>query len=117
MPKSLSVQRLAAFNRQAGRCYYCKAVMWLDQPHKFAAKHSISLKEASRFQCTGEHLIARQDGGKNSHENIVAACRFCNQRRHKRKSALSANAFKVHVSRRTTRHKWHPRKLHHVINL
>ena len=66
MPCSIAKRRLAAFNHQEGRCYYCGLPMWLKQPAKFTAKHKISEGAASRFQCTSEHLKARQDGGTNS---------------------------------------------------
>ena len=115
MTKNLSVPRLAALKKQSGRCYYCQAPMWIGKPNGFAKKHSISLKQASRFQCTGEHLIARQDGGKDNRKNIVAACKFCNQSRHRRKKAPNAGEFKMHVSQRLARRKWHPKELHHVL--
>jgi len=31
---------------------------------------------------TAEHLVARMDGGKDTRQNIVAACRRCNEMRH-----------------------------------
>lgn len=32
--------------------------------------------------CTADHLIIRSDGGRTTEDNIVAACRECNNRRH-----------------------------------
>jgi 5-methylcytosine-specific restriction endonuclease McrA len=32
--------------------------------------------------CTAEHLVARMDGGRDTRDNIVAACRRCNAARH-----------------------------------
>ena len=63
MSSKFSKQRLAAFKKQFGRCYYCGSPMWQDNPKEFAIKHVISKPEATRFQCTAEHLLARCDGG------------------------------------------------------
>ena len=76
MPQSLSKSRSLAYKRQKGRCYYCRAPIWLENLADFAAKYKITDRQAVRFQCTTEHLKARQDGGTNTRENIVAACRF-----------------------------------------
>jgi len=76
MSRNISKQRLAAFKKQSGKCYYCGSKMWLKNRKRFALEHDISEIEASRFQCTGEHLLAKSDGGKNSYKNIIAACFF-----------------------------------------
>jgi 5-methylcytosine-specific restriction endonuclease McrA len=60
-------------------------------------------------------LVARQDGGKDTAENIVAACWFCNSRRHRRTSAMAPEAFKKLVSKRKKLHKWHPQQFHHML--
>ncbi len=86
--KSLVKPRSIAFTRQAGYCFYCSQPMWSENPHEFASKHKITLGQAKRFQCTGEHLQAHQDGGSSKQHNIVAACLFCNQKRHQRKEPL-----------------------------
>lgn len=57
--------------------------MWESDPESFARHHGISSATAKRFQCTAEHLVARQDGGKDTAANIVAACAYCNHGRHK----------------------------------
>lgn len=88
MPKSLARARTVAYTRQSGGCFYCALAMWLDNPLEFASKYGITLGQAKRFQCTAEHLEARQDGGTAFQSNIVAACRFCNQHRHRRKNLL-----------------------------
>jgi len=41
----------------------------------------------ARNRRTAEHLEARCEGGADSTDNIVAACRFCNGRRHRAKVA------------------------------
>ena len=108
MGKSLSRFRLEAFRRQAGRCYYCTAPMWLEDAESFAQTHSITFRAARWLQCTAEHLHARCDGGPDSADNIVAACRHCNSKRHwRRKVALSATAYLRLVRRRLTQGRWH----------
>lgn len=54
--------RIAAFEAQQGRCYYCGQPMWLSDPEQFAEAHGIPLKQAALLQCTAEHLRARWSG-------------------------------------------------------
>lgn len=81
--------------------------MWQDSAEAFAAKHRISLAQAQQFQCTAEHLKARCDGGKNAANNIAAACKRCNQLRHKRNKAPSPETYQQLVQKRLTQGKWH----------
>ena len=76
MSRNLLKNRAQAFKRQDGRCFYCSAEMWLGSPGDFMDRHKLSKRGAARFQCTAEHLTARQDGGNDSKGNIVAACLF-----------------------------------------
>jgi len=46
--------------------------MWTNNPLKFALKYNATLSQVKRFQCTGEHLVAHQDGGSSAPHNIVA---------------------------------------------
>lgn len=106
MPKTLIKSRTKAFNLQQGRCIYCELPMWLDDPQAFAKKYKITTKQAKIFQCTAEHLNAKQDGGKDHENNIVAACHFCNQKRHKCKTPKDPISYKHYVSRRVGKGKW-----------
>ena len=115
MPNSSRKHRLAAFKRQQGHCYYCGLPMWLEKPTAFAKKCGITERESARLQCTAEHLVARQDGGRNSRENIAAACRFCNGTRHRISSPLMPKRYRDHVLRRLRAGKWHPRSFQHLI--
>lgn len=115
MSSNLSKKRFVAFNKQAGRCYYCGSPMWNDNPEEFAKYHKISMSYAARFQCTAEHLLARCDGGNNSPENIVAACLFCNNARHKRKKPPAPVQYKSIIQTRLRKGKWHPKKLQHLL--
>ena len=69
---------------QHRRCYYCGFPMWSKRAEGFARHWGITLKEAARFKCTAEHLVARRDGGTSRIDNIAAACLFCNSHRHLR---------------------------------
>lgn len=91
---------------QKGRCYYCDLPMWDNSSHLSAGgkKRTASLKPALR--CTAEHLLARCDGGKDAAANIVAACMFCNTRRHMRKQPLSPEKYRRHVQKRMSAGSW-----------
>ena len=90
--------------------------MWEGNHKEFANKHKITKKYAGRFQCTAEHLLARCDGGKDQETNIVAACLFCNSKRHQRKKPLGPPRYKAHIQKRLEQGKWHPRKLRYSLS-
>ena len=106
MSTTLIKSRLKAFDLQQGRCIYCELPMWLDNPEAFAKKYKITIKGAALFKCTAEHLLARQDGGKDKESNIVAACYFCNQKRHTCKNPKDPISYKHYVSNRVGKGKW-----------
>ena len=116
MPTTLSKSRQVAFSNQQGRCYYCEYSMWLESPDAFAAVFGISKSAALRFRCTAEHLKARKDGGKNSRENIVAACSFCNMTRHRAKSPQNPMIYRKRVIHRLGLGKWHPKEFRHILS-
>ncbi len=105
--KHLVKSRSIAFARQRGRCYYCGCEMWLGNPSAFCQAHHLKPKQARNLQCTGEHLLAKQDGGTESPDNIAAACAFCNRGRHKRKSPPEPGVFAAYVRRRMAKQAWH----------
>ena len=109
--KSLKFPRSLAFSRQHGNCYYCRQPMWTNDPQQFSSKHCISLSQAKRFQCTGEHLISHADGGSSAQHNIVAACWFCNIQRHRRENIPNPNQYKKLVQKRMNKGGWHNVKL------
>jgi hypothetical protein len=115
MPPALIRSRLEAYKRQHGRCYYCGLPMWLGDPTAFAQERHITEKQALRLQCTAEHLIARQDGGKDSPGNIAAACKFCNHTRHKIAVPPPPPRYRKHVLARMRRGAWHPGIYHRLI--
>ncbi|CAD1790680.1 MULTISPECIES: HNH endonuclease [Xanthomonas] len=102
--KRLKSLRTNAFNAQSGRCYYCDWPMWLSSPSELGLRP----RSARSYQCTAEHLVAQQDGGLDIPENVVAACCFCNLRRHQRPTpAPSPEVYRVQVQRRVAKGKWH----------
>ncbi|WP_310444281.1 HNH endonuclease [Stenotrophomonas rhizophila] len=102
--KRLKSIRTSALHFQSGGCFYRGLPMWLAAPSELGLRP----RNARAFQCTAEHLVAQQDGGLDTPENIVAACIFCNQRRHKRRGPAPApELFRAHVQRRLSRGKWH----------
>lgn len=115
MANSLAKKRLIAFKKQSGHCYYCKAPTWLSSKEGFANQYRITESDASRLQCTAEHLIARCEGGSNDSDNIVAACLFCNTKRHQRKKSYSPDKYREFIQRRLAKGKWHPESLLRLI--
>ncbi|HDS1039502.1 HNH endonuclease [Stenotrophomonas maltophilia] len=101
--KRLKSLRTSAFHAQSGHCYYCGLPMWLASPSELGIKPSRS----RAFQCTAEHLVARQDGGRDVIGNVVAAHARCNQGRHKRQGqAPSPEAFRALVQKRLGVGRW-----------
>lgn len=68
--------RAAAYERQQGLCYWCGEQMILKTKHNAGA-----VWQHPRV-CTGDHLDFKMNGGRVSSDNIVAACRKCNNTRH-----------------------------------
>jgi hypothetical protein len=109
MSKTLIKSRLKAFKLQQGRCIYCELPMWLDNPETFATKYKVHIKAVKIFQCTAEHLKAKKDGGQDVEGNIVAACFYCNHKRHQGKFPRDPISYKQHVTKRIGMGKWHLR--------
>ena len=107
MSRKIPKIRFDAFQRQGGNCYYCGQPMWLSHAKQFAKQHRITQVEAKKHRCTAEHLIARQDGGTNTSSNIVAACVYCNSRRHRTSEALDPPEYQIHVQKCLLRGEWH----------
>jgi len=79
--------------------------MWLCSPDELGLRP----RSAAPFRCTAEHLLPRQDGGKDVADNVVAACHLCNLRRHKRPTpAPSPDAYRVRVQQRMAKGTWRP---------
>lgn len=107
--KRLKSLRANAFQSQSGRCYYCDLPMWHSSPHELGLRP----RSAGPFRCTAEHLVARQDGGKDVVGNVVAAHAACNHRRHKRSAPVpSATDYRTLVQRQLAKGKWWPQWIH-----
>ncbi|KAB7774624.1 hypothetical protein CEK65_18250 [Xanthomonas sp. LMG 12459] len=101
--RRLKTLRVYAFHAQAGRCFYCGLPMWLSSPDELGLRP----RSSRAYQCTAEHLQARQDGGKDVADNVVAAHARCNQGRHKRSGMpLNPDAFRALVQRRLAAGRW-----------
>lgn len=87
--------------------------MWQDDPTPLMLKLGMSRKAAQLFKCTAEHLLARQDGGRNEPDNVVAACAYCNHSRHRAKAPLPPGDFVRRVRSRLQSHRWHFRAFRH----
>jgi len=114
MSRSLKKIRARAFKSQEGRCFYCEFPMWLADPRAHPLSAITPAGALRRLQCTAEHKLARVDGGSDKSPNIVAACRFCNETRHRRPNPLSSKRFKQFVTSRIRRGKWHPTDFHRL---
>lgn len=73
----------------------------------FSQRHVLSHRQAKLLQCTAEHLLARQDGGIDSANNIVAACWYCNQQRHRPKVPPAPDMNRQRVQQKMKRGGWH----------
>lgn len=93
--------------KQRGRCFYCCQPMWSSDPQAFCQRHGLTVGQARWLRCTAEHVKARQDGGRDNMTNIVAACSFCNDHRHRTKHPLSASSFAAFVRKRLISGRWH----------
>lgn len=65
--------RLKAAERQGWRCYWCGVPMKIHEHSDHVSHPPDTL--------TAEHLTPRSKGGRNTKDNIVAACLRCNQDR------------------------------------
>ena len=108
MANPLAVRRHSAYLAQQGRCYYCGLPMWEDDLESFCRAHGLKPSQAQSLQCTAEHLLARQDGGRDTADNIVAACYRCNQRRHRRREAPEPSVYLHLVLKQLRAGRWHP---------
>ena len=104
--KALKNLRRKKMLAQGGRCFYCDLPMWDEalNPSLPLACRSAELPKILR--CTAEHLHPRSEGGANTADNIVAACFFCNNSRHRRKRPLSPEAHRAHVQQRMAAGRW-----------
>ncbi len=104
--KALKNLRRKKMLAQGGRCFYCDLPMWDEalNPSLPLACRSAELPKILR--CTAEHLHPRSEGGANTPDNIVAACLFCNNARHRRKRPLSPEAHRAHVQQRMAAGRW-----------
>lgn len=110
MGSRVKKHRQAACARQGGACYYCGCPIWDGDLQSFSRALRIRPRLARHLQATAEHLTARADGGKDSARNIVAACLWCNQQRHRGRAAAAPGAteYRTRVQQFVAARMWHP---------
>jgi 5-methylcytosine-specific restriction endonuclease McrA len=106
MSKAYIGARNSAAKKQNHHCFYCNAPMWQADVVAFAADHQISIKKAKFLQCTAEHLLPQANGGLHTRDNIVAACLYCNQKRHARSKVPTPLDYKKFVQQRVLHGRW-----------
>jgi len=107
MRKSTKTQRLKAFRRQKGRCFYCDSPMWETSITEFQESHGLTARQARLLTCTREHLVPLSENGSNRSCNIVAACLYCNATRDRRDKPLSPSQYRRLVTKRLRSGRWH----------
>jgi len=111
MASKFARRRMFAFISQSGCCIDCGYPMWEGDREAFAITHNIKPEQAALLQSTAEHLVARQDGGGNTKENIAAACLRCNRTRHRMRPPLAPDAYQKHVQKQLMNGGWHRKSL------
>ena len=108
--KKLRQLRQQAFERQNRCCFYCEYPIWDTDQESFSRAHGLPSRISKHLQCTAEHLVARQDSGQDTADNIVAACLWCNRMRHHARSrkAPDPSAYKLRISQLIAVGRWHP---------
>ena len=92
---------------QQGMCFYCRQPMWEGCPGPFAARYGLKGPRLLWLQATAEHLHARCEGGPDRIDNIVAACKYCNTRRHFCRVPPTPEEHAIKVQQRLEAGKWH----------
>jgi 5-methylcytosine-specific restriction endonuclease McrA len=108
--KHIRQVRQQAFQRQNCCCYYCNFPIWEQDSKHFSLTYAIAPRFAKYLKSTAEHLIARQDDGLDTADNVVAACAWCNKMRHFRREfkATDPSTYRSQVWRLISMGRWHP---------
>jgi len=108
--KRLRRLRRKAYEQQNHLCFYCAYPIWEEDRNAFSRLHGVSPRLAQHLKCTAEHLTARQDQGRDTASNVVAACLWCNRMRHqgRRHGAPDAVNYLFWVARLVAMDRWHP---------
>jgi 5-methylcytosine-specific restriction endonuclease McrA len=110
MAQKTQALRRQALRQQGGCCFYCQQPIWEENPSKFSDDHSIPTRFLKWVRNTAEHIRACCDGGKDRQGNVVAACYWCNSRRHQGRQhrAPDSAAYRDWVQGKVGSGKWHP---------
>ncbi|GAB2587558.1 hypothetical protein GCM10027034_19920 [Ramlibacter solisilvae] len=118
MAKNLKKHRRCAFHAQSGRCFYCALPVWEEHPERFAQDQKVPTRLLGFLRNTAEHVVPRQDAGKDIRNNIVAACWWCNSQRHRGRQHRAPDYlnYRSWVQEMVTAGKWHPVVAHRIAN-
>ena len=107
--KKLAKLRIQSAIAQQGCCFYCGLKM-IEPTLPELATTGVPLRWHKYLRCTAEHLKARQDQGRDVAPNIVAACWWCNSRRHFKREdrAPAPDAYQQRVQSLMMKGCWHP---------
>lgn len=106
MANRIQTLRSRKMQLQDGQCCYCDRPMWDADPEDFRRTFGITPHLLAMLRCTAEHLIPASEGGRANAANIAAACRFCNQTRHRVKKPRSPESYRALVQRRLAKGRW-----------
>jgi hypothetical protein len=107
---TLVKSRHQAHIQQGCKCFYCQLPVWETSPEEIDVGRPLRSKLAKHLKCTAEHLVARQDGGKDGRGNIVAACWWCNKTRHRGRPSTAPDAMthKANIAKLVAQGRGHP---------
>jgi len=80
--------------------------MWHNNLRQFAKARGLTEPQARLLRCTAEHLHPKKEGGRNTRDNVVAACRYCNNKRHARPHPLDPFRYRQLVQHRLASGRW-----------
>ena len=110
MTSRITLVRRRALGKQRYECFYCGFPLWepkLRPIEDYLPMVGMTRQQAKQFKATAEHRTPRCEGGSNSAENIVAACRRCNHTRHHRTYVQPLPMYQQFVRRRVAKRAWH----------
>lgn len=106
----LAKLRIRSAVAQQGCCYYCGLKMIDPAVPQCITPADVRPRWRKFLMCTAEHLRARRDGGGDVASNVVAACAWCNSRRHlgREDRAPDPFAYRDRVRKLMAKQRWHP---------
>mgnify|MGYP002662607196 FL=1 len=105
----LAKLRIQSAIAQQGCCFYCGLKM-IEPTLPELSQSGAPTRWHKFLRCTAEHLTARQQQGRDVAPNIVAACWWCNSRRHmgREEKAPDPLRYRQRVQGLMKKGCWHP---------